>query len=81
MSADRKFAWDKDFPAFGLQTTATGHRLFLFRYRAGSISRRMMLDGSWLRHAAANYERHHLVSRRNRTKSVTRSWNKRPNST
>lgn len=53
MAADRKFAWDADFPGFGIQTTNTGHKSFVFQYRAGSTSRRMKLDGSWFRHEAA----------------------------
>ena len=52
MAADRQFKWDKDFPGFGLQTTSTGHQSFVYQYRAGSISRRMKLDGGWFRHEA-----------------------------
>lgn len=53
MAADRSFTWDKDFPGFGIQTTATGHKSFVFQYRAGATSRRMKLDGGWFRHEAA----------------------------
>lgn len=50
---DRSFTWDTSLPGFGLQRTATGHESFVYQYRAGSISRRMKLDGSWFRHEAA----------------------------
>jgi integrase len=53
MSADRKFAWDQDLPGFGLQTTATGHKSYVFQYRVDGISRRMKLDGGWFRYEAA----------------------------
>jgi integrase len=53
MGADRTFTWDKDLPGFGLQVTSTGHRSFVYQYRAGSISRRMKLDGGWFRYEAA----------------------------
>ena len=52
MAADRQFNWDSDFPGFGLQTTATGHKSFVYQYRAGSVSRRMKLDGGWFRYEA-----------------------------
>src|SRR2546425_3702260 len=52
MAADRQFTWDADFPGFGIQTTQTGHKSFVYQYRAGSISRRMKLDGSWFRYEA-----------------------------
>src|SRR5882724_9493320 len=52
MAADRQFTWDADLPGFGLQTTQTGHKSFVYQYRAGSISRRMKLDGSWFRYEA-----------------------------
>src|SRR5438876_11856924 len=52
MAADRQFTWDADLPGFGLQTTATGHKSFVYQYRAGSTSRRMKLDGGWFRHEA-----------------------------
>ncbi len=53
MAADRKFTWDADLPGFGLQTTSAGHKSYVYQYRAGTISRRMKLDGSWFRYEAA----------------------------
>jgi hypothetical protein len=52
MAADRQFTWDADFPGFGLQTTNAGHKSFIYQYRAGAVSRRMKLDGSWFRYEA-----------------------------
>jgi integrase len=52
MAADREFTWDASLPGFGLQRTKTGHESYVYQYRAGSISRRMKLDGSWFRHEA-----------------------------
>ncbi|RTM13907.1 MAG: DUF4102 domain-containing protein [Bradyrhizobiaceae bacterium] len=52
MAADRQFTWDPDFPGFGIQTTSTGHRSFVYQYRAGGTSRRMKLDGGWFRYEA-----------------------------
>ena len=52
MAADRNFTWDASLPGFGLQRTKAGHESFVFQYRAGSISRRMKLDGGWFRHEA-----------------------------
>ena len=52
MAADRQFTWDPDFPGFGLQTTETGHKSFVYQYRAGTVSRRMKLDGGWFRFEA-----------------------------
>ena len=52
MAADRKFTWDVSLPGFGLQRTKTGHESYVFQYRAGSVSRRMKLDGGWFRHEA-----------------------------
>ncbi|MET4487282.1 integrase [Bradyrhizobium sp. LA7.1] len=52
VAADRQFTWDPNFPGFGLQTTKTGHQSFVYQYRAGTISRRMKLDGSWFRFEA-----------------------------
>ena len=49
MASDRQFTWDPNFPGFGLQTTKTGHQSFIYQYRAGTVSRRMKLDGSWFR--------------------------------
>lgn len=57
MSADRSFAWDEELPGFGLQTTATGHRSYVFQYRVGGTSRRMKLDGGWFRHEAARVQK------------------------
>lgn len=50
--ADRSFTWDAGLPGFGIQTTATGHKSFVYQYRAGSTSRRMKLDGGWFRYEA-----------------------------
>ncbi len=52
MAADRQFVWDKGFPGFGVQITSTGHKSFIYQYRAGVTSRRMKLDGGWFRHEA-----------------------------
>lgn len=49
---DRTFIWDSTLPGFGLQVTATGHKSFVFQYRVEKKSRRMKLDGGFLRHEA-----------------------------
>lgn len=38
---DRAIYWDPTLPGFGLVVTKTGHRSFVYQYRAGSRSRRM----------------------------------------
>ena len=49
LGADRTIWWDKGMEGFGLQVTAGGAKSFVFQYRIGSISRRMKLDGKFLR--------------------------------
>jgi len=46
---DRSFLWSKDPVGFGLMVTAAGHKSFVFQYRIGRHSRRMNLDGRFLR--------------------------------
>ena len=50
---DRVIYWDDRLPGFGLQVTETGHRGYVFQYRAHGISRRMKLTGAFLRYEAA----------------------------
>jgi integrase len=40
-NTDRIIYWDESLPGFGLVVTKTGHRSFVFQYRAGNRSRRM----------------------------------------
>ena len=51
--ADRTFYWDEALPGFGLVVTAGGHKAFVVQYRANRQSRRMTLNGAWLRHLAS----------------------------
>jgi hypothetical protein len=48
--AERTIFWDETLPGFGLMATANGHKSFVFQYRTGGVSRRMKLDGEFLRH-------------------------------
>ena len=47
--AERTIWWDKGMEGFGLQVTASGAQSFVFQYRMGDVSRRMKLDGKFLR--------------------------------
>ena len=59
MAVDRTFHWDRSLPGFGLQRTQTGHESFVFQYRVpgSGVSRRMKLDGGWLRYEADREKR------------------------
>jgi len=50
--AERTIYWDKAVSGFGLMVTSSGHRSFVFQYRSGHASRRMNLDGKFLRYEA-----------------------------
>jgi hypothetical protein len=49
---DRTTYWDAKLTGLGLMVTASGHKSFVFTYRANGVQRRMKLDGDWLRHEA-----------------------------
>jgi len=49
---DRTFFWDEKLTGFGLMVTATGHKSYVFTYRASGTQRRMTLDGKFLRYEA-----------------------------
>lgn len=48
--AERTVFWDATLPNFGLMVTAAGHRSFVLQYRAAGASRRLTLNGAFLRH-------------------------------
>src|SRR3954468_21391724 len=50
--AERTVYWNERQPGFGLMVTASGHKSFVFQYRVNAISRRLNLDGAFLRHEA-----------------------------
>src|SRR5262245_33690674 len=52
--SDRVIYWDEAFPSFGLVVTDKGHKSYVYRYRAHGISRRLTLDGAFLRYEAAH---------------------------
>ena len=52
--ADRTIYWDEAMSGFGLMVMASGSQSFVFQYRANGRSRRLTLDGAFLRHEAAN---------------------------
>lgn len=47
--ADRTIYWDERMPGFGLMVTARGHKSFIYQYRINGSSRRLNLDGKFLR--------------------------------
>lgn len=47
--AERTIWWDDGEEGFGLQVTASGHKSFVYQYRVRGVSRRMKLDGKFLR--------------------------------
>jgi integrase len=50
--AGKVFHWDEDLPGFGLMVTSSGHKSYVYTYRANGTQRRMKLKGDWLRHVA-----------------------------
>jgi len=52
--SDRVIYWDEAFPSFGLVVTDKGHKSYVYQYRAHGISRRLTLDGAFLRYEAAH---------------------------
>src|SRR5262245_10335589 len=55
-TGDRLIYWDQAMPGFGLQVTADNHRSYVYQYRALGISRRVVLDGSFLAYEAKRDE-------------------------
>src|SRR5262245_34594050 len=47
--AEGTLYWDTGMAGFALQVTASGQKSFVFQYRVSSGSRRMKLDGKFLR--------------------------------
>src|SRR6266567_7512126 len=48
--SERTIFWDRALPGFGLMVTISEHKSFVFQYRIGHASRRMKLDGKFLRY-------------------------------
>jgi integrase len=69
MSGDRLIYWDEAMPGFGLCVTADSHRSYVYQYRAAGVSRRMVLDGSFLAYEAKREEERNKNGGRNNRNS------------
>jgi integrase len=62
--AERTVYWDLDRPGLGLMVTARGHKSYVAQYRVGNKSRRLNLDGDFLRHEVARDQKGRVVAPR-----------------
>jgi Phage integrase family/Arm DNA-binding domain len=69
---DRIIYWDTGLPGFGLMVTAGGHKSYVYQYRAHGISRRLTLEGAFLRYEAARTK--HVIPKASRTAIEAARW-------
>jgi hypothetical protein len=69
---DRIIYWDTGLSGFGLVVTAGGHRSYVYQYRAHGISRRLTLDGAFLRYETARTK--HRVPKASRSVIEAARW-------
>jgi integrase len=71
-NGDRVIYWDNGLPGFGLVVTTCGHKSYVYQYRAHGISRRLTLDGAFLRHEAARTK--HGIPKASRSAVEAARW-------